>query len=467
MKRSFHICLLVLLCLIFLIFGGVLALFWYYQDHFAVNTWINGIYCTGKTAEEVNRELTQNAGIPELTITDGQGQVWSLDLSLADYTVDYTDSLREYLKRRSHTLWLYQTETDGFSLSPRSSWDEEKLKSLVTEMEWVTAAGERSTEVEIRIGEDPLEPYVLYDGKSRRLNPEKLCLYVQECLENGIYQVDPEQGDCFDDMEDMPEDTLQREHFAELQSFLQSNLIYDMGTEQIELTPDIMASFLRTNSQGLPIWDQEELLLRAAGIREWVEQLAGQYDTLGTVRDFQTTEGRIVQVTYDTYGTQLDVEAEVEFLTEALMYERDEPLVHRPVYLQEGFCRGLDDIGGTYIEVDMGQQHMYYYQDGECLISVDVVTGNARRGWDTPEGINYVYNKQRNRILRGEGYTTPVDYWMPVVGNVGIHDADWRSEFGGEIYQRNGSHGCINTPPEAMAQLYELVEIGTPVITFN
>lgn len=466
MKRSFRICLLVLLCLIFLGLGGVLALSWYYRDHFAVNTWINGIYCTGKTVEEVNRELTQNTEIPELTIIDGQGQAWSLDLSLTDYTVDYTNDLRDYLKRRSQTFWQEQAQAEGFGLSPRSGWDEEKLKGLVTGMEWVTAAGERSTEVEIRLGEDPREPYILYDGKSRRLDPEKLCLYVQECLENGIYRVEAEQGECFVDLEDTPEDTLQRERFKELQSFLRSNLIYDMGAEQIELTPDIMASFLRTDSQGLPIWDQGELLILASRIREWVEQLALQYDTVDTTRDFQTTEGRIVQVAYDTYGTQLDVEAEVEFLTEALMYERDEPLVHTTVYLQEGFCRGLDDIGDTYIEVDMGQQHMYYYQAGECLISVDVVTGNARRRWDTPEGINYVYNKQRNRTLRGEGYATPVDYWMPVVGNVGIHDADWRKEFGGEIYQRNGSHGCINTPPEVMAQLYELVEIGTPVITF-
>ena len=57
-------------------------------------------------------------------------------------------------------------------------------------------------------------------------------------------------------------------------------------------------------------------------------------------------------------------------------------------------------------------------------------------------------------------------YWMPVVGNVGIHDADWRRDFGGEIYLTNGSHGCINTPPDVMSELYELVEKGTPVVMF-
>lgn len=464
MKKTLRICLLTLLCLIFVTLGGFLALTWYYGRTFAVNTWINGVYCTGKTVEEVNSELMQSVEVPSLTIIDDQGQSWPLDLSLADYRMDYTDSLREYLKRRGHAFWLSQVETSGLTFTPGCSWDQEKLRELVAGMDWVKAAGERSTEVAIIPGED--EPYILMDGKSHRLDSDKLCDYVRQCMENGIYEIQADQGDCYTDLEDTPEEALLRERYADLQSFLHANLVYDMGTEQIELTPDVIASFLRKGNDGLPVWDQGELVLSAGNIRTWVDQLARQYDTVDTTRDFQTTEGRVVQVTYNTYGTQLDVETEEEFLKEALQYERDEPLIHRPAYLQEGYCRGLDDIGNTYIEVDMGQQRMYYYQDGECLISVDVVTGNARRRWNTPEGINYVYNKQRNRTLRGEGYATPVKYWMPVVGNVGIHDADWRRDFGGEIYLTNGSHGCINTPPDVMGELYELAEIGTPVIMF-
>lgn len=466
MKRTLRICLLTLLCLTLVTLGGFLALTWYYGRTFAVNTWINGVYCTGKTVEEVNSELMQSAKPPELTIIDDQGQSWSLDLSLADYRMDYTDSLQEYLTRRGQAFWLTQVETAGLNLSPEHSWNQEKLRELVAGMDWVKAAGERSTEVAIIPGDSEEEPYILLDGKSHRLDPDRLCDYVQQCMENGIYQIQVDQGDCYADLEDDPEDALPRERYAELQDFLHANLVYDMGAEQIELTPGIIASFLRMGSHDLPVWDQGELVLSAGNIRSWVEQLARQYDTVNTTRDFQTTEGRVVQVTYNTYGTQLDVETEVEFLEEALQYERDEPLIHRPSYLQEGYCRGLDDIGNTYIEVDMGKQHMYYYQNGECLISVDVVTGNAGRNWYTPEGINYVYGKQRDRVLRGQGYATPVKYWMPVVGNVGIHDSDWRKEFGGDIYLTNGSHGCINTPTDVVAELYELVEIGTPVVMF-
>ena len=128
--------------------------------------------------------------------------------------------------------------------------------------------------------------------------------------------------------------------------------------------------------------------------------------------------------------------------------------------------KGADDIGDTYIEIDMGNQHMYYYVDGTIVIDTPVVTGNASRGWDTPAKVCFVYFKQRNRVLRGANYATPVKYWMAVDGHIGIHDATWRGEFGGEIYKTNGSHGCINTPLEIMTELYDVVETGTPVVMF-
>lgn len=59
-----------------------------------------------------------------------------------------------------------------------------------------------------------------------------------------------------------------------------------------------------------------------------------------------------------------------------------------------------------------------------------------------------------------------MNFWMPVNGGIGIHDAKWRKDFGGDIYKTDGSHGCINTPFDAMSKLYEMVEIGTPVVMF-
>ena len=56
---------------------------------------------------------------------------------------------------------------------------------------------------------------------------------------------------------------------------------------------------------------------------------------------------------------------------------------------------------------------------------------------------------------------------MPFNGGIGLHDANWRSKFGGTIYQNSGSHGCVNLPPDKAAALYDLVYTGIPVICYN
>lgn len=164
------------------------------------------------------------------------------------------------------------------------------------------------------------------------------------------------------------------------------------------------------------------------------------------------------------YGNKIDQEAETAYLTDAFYGKKRE--VHEPVYTQEAWKKGSEDIGSTYIEVDMGEQKMYYYVDGVLTIDTPIVTGNTSRRMGTPSGVNFVYAKQKNRILRGRDYASPVDFWMPVKGNIGIHDASWRGTFGGNIYKTNGSHGCINTPRTAMEQLFDMAEVGTPVVMF-
>ena len=69
-------------------------------------------------------------------------------------------------------------------------------------------------------------------------------------------------------------------------------------------------------------------------------------------------------------------------------------------------------------------------------------------------------------MLRGPGYASPVSYWMPFDGGIGLHDATWRYKFGGEIYKTNGSHGCVNMPLSTAKTIYENIESDTPIIVY-
>lgn len=122
------------------------------------------------------------------------------------------------------------------------------------------------------------------------------------------------------------------------------------------------------------------------------------------------------------------------------------------------------DLGDEYIEVDINNQVMTYYKDGEVLVTTDIVSGNTW-GFPTPQGLYKIENKDTDQVLTGDDYRVHVDYWMGFIGwMIGIHDADWRTKFGGDNYVLNGSHGCINTPKEAVKTIYENVEIGVPVL---
>lgn len=468
MKKLGRILVLIFLCGMLVLLGGFLALGMYYRNNFPVNTWINGVYCTGKTIEQVNRELAAQAEVPDVVILDGAGREWLIPSAELGLYPDYTSVLKEYMRKNATVLWMNNMKEPAVTeLAPAQyRWDDGKLVEQIMALEFIREEGLREEGCSIR--PDQESGYYLYDGNSKRLNMEKMFAGIRKRLAAGELSVDLSGEGCYEDLEDTPGDAKQRALWEKLQDYFDCKLTYDMGAEQIPLTPAILSSFLKADENGrlLPDESGQPVIVREQ-VERWVDELALKYNTCGTEREFRASRGDVVLVKYSTYGTELDTKEEKKYLLEALSQERTEEEKHIPAYKQEGFIRGLDDIGDTYIEVDMTEQHMYYYVDGELKLDTDVVTGKTagnRRG--TPEGINFVYNKQRNRVLRGADYATPVKYWMPVKGAVGIHDADWRSEFGGEIYKKNGSHGCINTPPKIMAELYEMVEVGTPVIMF-
>ncbi len=164
------------------------------------------------------------------------------------------------------------------------------------------------------------------------------------------------------------------------------------------------------------------------------------------------------------YGWKTDRDTEKKELIGNL--QKGEAVEREPIYSYTAAKPGDKDIGDTYVEIDLGKQHLYLYVDKKMILESDFVSGNASRGWNTPAGVFGLTYKTKNAVLRGPGYETPVTFWMPFNGNIGMHDATWRSSFGGEIYLTNGSHGCINLPYENAKIIYEYVYTGFPVVCY-
>ncbi len=122
--------------------------------------------------------------------------------------------------------------------------------------------------------------------------------------------------------------------------------------------------------------------------------------------------------------------------------------------------------GGTYIDVNIASQTVCFYQNGELKLSSPCVTGNVNSGNGTPTGTYSVMTHTPGKFLTGPTWNVWVDRWMRFTPDaaIGLHDANWRSSFGGDIYLTNGSHGCVNLPHDAACQLFDMVGIGTTVV---
>lgn len=242
------------------------------------------------------------------------------------------------------------------------------------------------------------------------------------------------------------------------------HLTYDLGGGRTYvLDKNDAPALLITNADGTPFMDPDtgSYIINPLAVQTLLKNLNPYVaSSVPNGNAFLTTSGRLLTFTkIKTTGREVNYQAESNYLVTALCSGATaaHPLTTRDTY----------NIGDTYVEIDMTNQMLYYYQDGICALSTQIVTGNTSNGHATPQGVFKVLNKVRDTNLIGKDYVSHVDYWVPIIGNsIGIHDATWRSRFGGDIFETGGSHGCINVPLENMKILYPILTVGTPVVAF-
>ena len=106
MKKTTKRLVLAVLLFLLLLLTGYFILAFYYREGFSVNTWINGVYCTGKTVEEVNSELLLRTEAPNIVIVDREGTEYTISLAEADYQADYSNVLEHYRQEQNPFLWV-------------------------------------------------------------------------------------------------------------------------------------------------------------------------------------------------------------------------------------------------------------------------------------------------------------------------------------------------------------------------
>ena len=234
------------------------------------------------------------------------------------------------------------------------------------------------------------------------------------------------------------------------------------------------------------IGDDASVSIDQEKMAQWVEKFCLKYKTVGKTRKFKSHTGEVLEVSGGDYGWQIDYSQTVDQVYKALtenntqsdvdayvknksntnkkkLLKKLEPIYKNKAY-KMNFENPTEDYNTqTYSEVDISEQMVYVFQNGQVVYSAKCVTGlpsDATRS--TKTGCWYIKDKKLEYTLTGADYTTPTKYWVRITWTgTGYHymnRSDW-DKWSPELYKTRGSHGCVNLQLEDDKNIYNLVSM--------
>lgn len=431
----------------------------YFGFHFYENTTIYGVDCSQKTIDQVKLEVADRLDEYILTIECREGKTETISAEQIGLEFVDNNSIDQILRAQHCYIWPIMMLLDHSpEVSVAFSYDKEKAEQVLgslTCMDAVLSVAPRDA----YIGATDTGFEVIPEIMGTTLDRNKTLEAVLGALDGGASIVSLEEEGCYVEPQVYSDDKELNADAEAMSELARAYITYDFGEQKEVVNAPVIKDWIVELADGTFVIDDMR-------VTEYVESLAAKYDSFGLPVTFYTSIGTTESLSGGDYGWCIDQDATIVALLNALAEGYQGTM--EPVYLFSAMSHENNGIGFTYVEICISQQRMWCYQNGNLIVDTPVVTGNPNKGWGTPSGGVWAIDaKKRDAILEGEGYEEPVDYWMPFNDNIGIHDFQERYYFGGTIYLTNGSHGCVNTPYDAVQKIFEAVSIGTPVIVYE
>ena len=456
MKKKIGIGVGITVAMLVIVYIGF-ALF--FRSHFCFGTSIDGIPVSGCSVSAVEDRIREEIDGYSLTLIGREDEMETIAGSSIGAVPVFNGEIEQLLEAQNGFAWLSTLfSKEELTLEKTVTYDETALDEVLDALVCMQTGSQRKP---INATVAPYVSGVGYTLVSADYGTTivrgALLDVVSEAVESLADEIDIDAAGCYLEPEIGDDDAELLGLIEELNRYVATTVTYEFGEKTEVLDGDTINTWL-TGEEGEVYVDEEE-------VSAFVKELGRTYNTAYKPKEFKTSYGTTVTISNGFYGWRIDSAAEVLQLMEDL--KTGEEIVREPVYLQTANSHGDTDYGDSYVEINLTAQHLFLYKDGALVIETDFVSGNVANGHATPTGAFGVTYKTTNAILRGEDYATPVDYWMPFNGDVGMHDATWRRSFGGSIYRRNGSHGCINLPHSAAKTIYQAIDKGYAVLVYT
>lgn len=448
-----------------LIFAGLyVGVADYFKDKFYFGSVINGVDYTFKTVQEVEDNLAM--GVSSYTIKlicrdNKEEWITADDIGYKFVSDGKVQSLKD--KQNPYDwikAYLNKNKVEDNEMVATTTFDENLLNNIIDNLQCMQEKNVVPPQDAYIEFSDDKGYYIVEEQQGNKIKRDILYKLIKEAAENSETEIDLEANNSYEKPKRTKDDKGLNNFIETIERY--KNIVIE--TDYISNVEVINWDNLK-NMLNIDI-ENEIITLNEQAVSDYVVEIARKYDTFGMTRSFPTSYGYTLELKGGDYGWLVNRTEETSELINLI--NSFTSTKREPIYRYTAVTRDNNgDIGNTYAEIDLSAQRLWFYKDGSLMVDTDVVTGNVSKGWGTPSGFYKITYKQRNATLNGENYSTPVNYWMPFNKNIGMHDADWRYNFGGNIYKTNGSHGCVNIPPEKAAIIYENSFAAMPVIVYE
>lgn len=430
-----------------------------YHRIFLPNTVINGVDVSGKSADDAAKLM--NAGIANYCLKIKAREAAEAEIHASDVDLHYNfgNTLNKLISGQNVFSWgpRYFSRHEE-NLDTMAELDETRFQAAVNALPFFqTASFQKPVDAHISTYQSGQPFTVVKEEDGTELKTDEAAQKIKEAVCTLQPEIDLDQEKLYTEPEIRSDNEALVKSAAAMNQYLKTDISY-AGDSGIVLNGEQLHNWILPDGKGGVKLDESKL-------NEFIKNLAAKYDTYNKPKSLKSSWGATVTVRSGSYGWKVNQDAEKNWLREAIA--SGTRTQRTPEFSQKAASLSGSDFGSTYVEVNLSAQHLYFYKDGQQLISSDFVSGNEAKGTITHPGAFSISYKQRNATLRGQGYASPVNYWMPFNNGEGFHDAPWRNAFGGNIYQSGGSHGCINLPPAVAKTLFENVTAGTPVLVYT
>lgn len=432
----------------------------FFMSHFYFNTTLNGKNVSGYSADKVFDNWEDEIGNYSLKIVESDGTESELKGSDIDMVLQWDDTITKMISKQNGFAWPAKLfNPDQNTSEAIVTFDEDKLDSALDGFSFMDKS-KQIDPVDATVSDyDKNDGYTLVESvPGTAIDKPALKENIEKALYGlaDTYQITEENGYLAPKIANDDEKLLAA--IDTMNKYAGSEIDYEIGSEKETLDINTFADWLSIN-------DNEKVEIDEEKVADYVAELGTKYNTYGKSKQLATSYGTTITMSNCHYGWKIDAETEAAAIVDDI--KGGEKVTRDLNYQYTAASHTGNDYGNSYVEVNLTAQHLYLYKNGSLVIDSDFVSGNPSKGNATHTGVFGVTYTERNATLKGQNYATPVSFWMPFNGNEGMHDATWRSSFGGSIYKRNGSHGCVNLPYSVAQTIFENVSAGFPVFVYE